>query len=190
MGRPLPLFRSDQLLDPAEAGLREEDIAARTPLVLATPAQQRRRPLFPVAASPASCPSVPAGTKWTRPCLALRSASIKRNAGWWATREDWHQLELDRALGAAVEVAGAGYVVAVTETWVRCQQDQYGAGWSMASAAWAPAARWAWLADEVPVGWWVTTPGNTLVHLPRCRVPTGGSYGKADRRAWVTKVLT
>ncbi len=127
---------------------------------------------------------------WVRLCLVLRSASRERSAGWWATREDWHFLELARALSAAADLAQSGYAVAVVETWACCCRDQYGAGWSMADSAWAPAARWAWRVGEeaVPVVGRVATPGNTLVHLLH-RARLGSGYARADRRAWVTRAL-
>ena len=54
----------------------------------------------------------------------------------------------------------------------------------------APAARWSWLvgADGVLEAGRVSAPGNTLMHLLR-RARKSSSYERADRRAWVTKLL-
>lgn len=174
MGRLLPIFKSIYLLDPTEAGLHDEGLAAATPLVL-----NKRG-----ASAPAAPGHEPSG--WVRLCIALRSSSQERRAGWWATREDWAQVELGQAFAQAAGMARSGYTVTVVETWARLFEHSPGLI-SLSGAAWPPVSNWTWLADSVPELARSDRCGQTYLHgLRRLR---HARYDRLDRRAWASQLL-
>lgn len=174
MGRPLPTFRSIYLLDPTEADLRDEDLAATTPLVL-----NKRGSFAPV--TPGHEPS-----GWVRLCIALRSSSHEQRAGWWATREDWAQVELGQAFAQAAGMARSGYTVTVVETWARLFEHPPGI-LSLSGAAWPPVSSWTWLADSLPELARSDSCGQNYLHgLRRLR---HARYDRLDRRAWASQLL-
>lgn len=155
------------LLDPLEAGLLPEVIAARTPLVFRGEADT----------NPAS-----RTVGWAPVYLGLRSSAAQWRAGQWSTREDWMLPELETALGAMADQALSGYRVAVLRVWTACRQ--------LSSEVWVqtwPERSWCWARTETAPFSAYDQPGRLYVYLRKPRLSTQRS--SCDRRTWNVRML-
>lgn len=155
-----------KLIDAADAGLRPETVAARTPLAFDPPRRS----------------DYAAPTGWVPLFLGLRSSAAQRRRGWWYTREDWMLPHLDTALGAMAQEASAGFRVGVLQIWAQCARLSD----DVCLLRW-PATGWRWGMSEAltvePCG----QPGAGYLYLRRTR--RGSSLTGADRRGWVVRML-
>jgi hypothetical protein len=159
--------RTLNLIDAADAGLRPETVAARTPLAFDPPGDYL---------------DYPSPTGWVPLFLGVRSSAAQRRRGWWYTREDWMLPQLDVALGFMAEEASAGFRVGVLQIWAqwaRLSDDVCRLRW--------PATGWRWgMAEALPVAP-CSQPGAGYLYLRRTR--RGKSLSEADRRSWTERLL-
>ncbi|MCU0928136.1 MAG: hypothetical protein MUE62_02805 [Burkholderiaceae bacterium] len=155
------------LLDPLQAGLLPEVIAARTPLVFRAEADT----------NPASHT-----VGWAPVYLGLRSSAAQWRAGQWSTREDWMLPELEAALAAMADQALPGYRVAVLQVWTVCSQ--------LSTEVWVqtwPERRWRWARTGTAPFSAYEQPGRLYAYLRKSRLSTQRS--SCDRRAWDVRML-